>query len=299
MLTNFFGKSKPITFLVIFVLFLFLFLLAVFNGKTTNHYENILLFLLLFAVVIFINIKNNLSFDNFYVFLIFTLLIGAFPCTHKIDVNFYNNFILLLFLRKIYSLQSSIKTLKKLFDAGLWLGISFILEPFSVIFGILIYLSVYLHQHLNFKKIIAPIIGFVLPVFFFFTYSFWFDKSELFFNLFDWFTYYDIDFYQKNQFIIPSSIFLFFTLLGILIKTSKALAVKNDFRKNWILILFNFICALILIILIKERNGSEFLYLFFPVAIIIANLIEIYQEKWFSNIFIIFLLFLSVTMCIV
>ena len=300
MLTNFFGKSKPITFLVIFILFLFLFSLAFFNGKLANEgYENVFLFLLLFAIVIFITIKNDLSFDNLFVFLIFTLLIGIFPSTLIIDITFYSNLVLLLFLRKIYSLQSSIKALKKLFDTGLLLGISFILEPFSIVYGLLIYLSVYLHQHLNFKKITAPIIGFILPIFFFFTYCFWFDKNELFFNLFDWFSYYDLYFYQKNEFIIPISILSFFTLLGVLIKTTKVLAVKNNFRRSWVLILFNFICAMMLVILIKERNGSEFLYLFFPTAIIIANLIEIYEEKWFSNIFILFLLFLSVTMCIV
>jgi len=300
MLTNFFGKSKPISFLVVFILFFCFYFTTVISGKTDiKHFEIPLLFLLLFAIIIFINIKNNLSFDNLYVFLVFILLVGIFPSLLKINTVFYSNLILLLYLRKIYSLQSPLKSLKKIFDAGLWLGIVFILEPFSIIFGLLIYLSTYLHQHLTFQKVTIPIVGFLIPSFLFFTYCFWFDKIDLFFNLFDWYTYYDLSIYKTTSFLIPISILSFFILLGILLKTPKALSVNNVFRKSWVLVLLNFLCATILLITIKERNGSEFLYLLFPTAVIIANLIEIYEKKWFSDAFIAFLIIFSFTMCII
>lgn len=300
MLTNFFGKSKPITILVILVLFICLFVTAVFSNKIAGNYlEIIFLFLLTLAFVVFIKVKNNLSFDNSYVFLFFVLLTGIFPSVLQTNYFLYSNIILLFFLRKVYSLQSSAKTFKKLFDAGLWLGISFVLEPFSVLFGFLIYLSVYLHQHLNFQKIIIPVIGFITPVFLFFTYCFWFDKTVLFFNLLDWFTYYDFTLYKKLHLLIPIGAISFLVLFSFLVKTPKALSVKNDFRRSWILVLFNFICAVTLIILVKDRNGSELLYLFFPTAIMITNLVEVYENKWYSDVIIAMLMILSFTMCIV
>ena len=286
--------------MVYYCVFFCLYFTTIISGKTNiQYFEKPLLFLVFFATVIFINIKNNLSFDNIYVFLICILLIGFFPSVLNINTVFYGNLALLLFLRKVFSLQSSVQSFKKIFDAGLWLGISFVLEPFSIVFGILLYLSIYLHQHLNFRKVIIPIIGFLLPVFLFFTYCFWFDKTAIYLNIFDWFTYYDFTLYREYRFLIPISIFCVFIFLSIVIKTPKTLAVKTDFRKNWILILFNFICALVLLITVKERNGSEFLYLFFPVAVIIANLIEVYEKKWFSDVFIALLILFSFIMCIV
>jgi len=294
MLTNFFGKSKPITVLVILGLFLSLFIIALTNKiSTSNYIETLLLFLLTFAVVIFIDTKNNLSFDNSYAFLVFVLLLGVFPASLNINTFFYCNLTLLLFLRKTYSLQSSKQTYKKLFDSGFWLGISFILEPFSIVFGMLLYIAVYLHKQHSFQKIIIPFVGFFTPLFLFFTYCFWYDTTPLFFNLFDWYTYYDLAIYLQPNYLITIIFLLLFVLASIFIKTPKALAVKNNFRRSWILLLYNFIIAAFFITTIKVKNGSEMLFLLFPSAIIIANLIEVFEHKWFSDALIIILLLFS------
>lgn len=282
MLTNFFGKSKPITILVILALFLCYFIIALVNNATI--FKVLPSFLLLLAIISFINSKNDLSFDNSYVFLFSVVLIGIFPDVLAVNAVFYSNLTILLFLRKIYSLQSSKKIVKKLFDAGLWLGISFLIEPFSLVFIILLYLSIFIHQHVKLNTLLIPIIGLITPLFLYFTYCFWYDKTLSFYLLFDWFTYYDISLYSQPSYYITISLTGFFIFISLLIKTPKALSVKNNFRRSWILIILNFTCALILLILIKDRDGSEFLYLIFPSAIIIANAIEVYEKKWFSDI---------------
>ncbi len=282
MLTNFFGKSKPITILVILALFLCYFIIALVNNATI--FKVLPSFLLLLAIISFINSKNDLSFDNSYVFLFSVVLIGIFPDVLVVNAVFYSNLTILLFLRKIYSLQSSKKIAKKLFDAGLWLGISFLIEPFSLVFIILLYLSIFIHQHVKLNTLLIPIIGLIIPLFLYFTYCFWHDKTSDFYLLFDWFTYYDISLYSQPSYYITISLTGFFILVSLLIKTPKALSVKNNFRRSWLLIILNFTCALILLILIKDRDGSEFLYLIFPSAIIIANAIEVYEKKWFSDV---------------
>ena len=294
MLTNFFSKSKPITFLVTLFLFLGLFFTTIFSGKiVAGYFEKFFLLLLMLVIIIFIKTKNKLSFYNSYVFLICVLLLGLFPSAMETKSIFYSNLSLLLFLRKIYSLQATTQTFKKLFDAGLWLGISFILEPFSLLFGVLLYLSIYLYQHVTFQKISIPIIGFFTPVLLFFTYCLWFDEMSSFFNLLEWHTSYDLNIYLQSNYLLPISLISLCSLIAVFVKTPVALRVKNIFRKSWILILFHFICALILLISIKNKNGNEFLYIFFPVSIIIANLIEIYEKKWFSDILIIILIISS------
>jgi len=299
MLTNFFSKSKPITILIVFAIFLVLLILSFFNGKTQGTFiELFTFFSIVLSIVIFIDTKNNLSYSNSYVLLVFVLLIAIFT-TLKINSVFYANVALLLFFRKIYSLQSPTGTYKKLFDSGLFLAISFLIEPFFLTFGLLLYLSIFLNKHLTIPTIIIPLTGFFVPLFLFLTYCFWFDKTDLFLNLFDLSINNNLSLYFQYKYLVPICIICLTILISILIKTPKALAVKNDFRKSWILILFNLVFAIVVLFNIKNKDGSELICVFFPVAIIIANLIEIYEKEWFSSVFIALLISLAITMSVV
>ena len=89
---------------------------------------------------------------------------------------------------------------------------------------------------------------------------------------------------------IPIVLIGFCTFFALLLKTPKTLAVKNRFRKNWIIVLFHLVLTGIIILLINNRNTSELLFIFFPTAIILANGIELIQKKWLADaIFFIFL----------
>ena len=41
-----------------------------------------------------------------------------------------------------------------------------------------------------------------------------------------------------------------------------------------------------IVVLAPDKNGSEFLFVFAPLAIVISNYIEILQDKWFKEIFV-------------
>ena len=284
MLTNFFSKSKPITVLVILALFLCYYGIAFFSGsEKLFDYRIIPLFLLTIAVVSFIDNKNNLSFDNAYTLLFFVIFLGVFPDILIIGKEFYANLILLLFLRKVFSLQSPKLIIKKIFDAGFWLGITFLLNPFSLLFFIMLYVGIVIFNRLSIRNLIIPIIGFIIPVFLFFTYSFWFDKTDVFYDLFYFLSSYDLSFYNLNHVVGFLCIGLL-TLISIIRKTPKTLMVINKFRSSWILMLINLVLAIFLVILNDNKNGSELLYLAFPTAIILANGIELYEQKWFVDI---------------
>ncbi len=291
MLTNFFGNTKPVNSVLIIALFLsYLFISYFFGSIVQINFTLFFLFIIQFAVVNFINSRNELTFDNSYFFLFFITLIGFFPKSIIINTSFYTNLTLLLFLRKVYSLQSSKTILKKLFDGGFWIGISFILEPFSVIFIILIYASVLYHQRLSYQTLFAPVFGFITPIILYFTYCFWFDKSQHFHLLFNWYTSYDFQFYNTLGYCISFGIVGVLLFFSWLYKSSKALNIKNTFRKNWILISIHFLLSVLLFLVVKIKNGSELLYLFFPTAIIIANGFELIQKKWYADIVLIVIL---------
>lgn len=293
MLANFFNKSKPINFIVIVAVFLVYFFIDVFNGYTSNitfgnyaleKLKTLLLFITYFSIYIFILLKNELTFDNSYAFLFLVILTSVFPNSLSINNVFYTNLILLLFYRKLYSLQSSKNTFKKIYDAGFWLGTLFLVEPFTLVFGLLLYGAIYLYQRTSVQTLLIPFIGFFTPLFLYFTYCFWHNKTDLFTKLFYWTTSYDFSIYHTSKFIFSTLSMGFLTLISIVFKTPKALSVINSFKSTWKLILLHIAITILLFIVINERTSNEFLFLFFPVTIILTNGIELIHKKWVVDI---------------
>lgn len=293
MLTNFFSNTKPVNSIILITLFFCYVIIGFFTGYTETIGLGLFIwFFILFGVVNFITSRNNLTFDNSYFFLFFIMLFGYFPNTITIDSFFYSNLVLTLYVRRVYSLQSSKNSLKKLFDSGLWIGISFLIEPVSVIFFSMTYFSVTLHQHIDYKRLFAPIFGFIAPIILSFTYNFWYDQQDNFYRLFQWNLQYDISLYDSFSYKFSIGIILLLTIIGLFLKTPRTLAIKNTFRKSWMLLIFHFFLSCVLILIVPDKNGIELLYLFFPVAVIIANGFELFQKKWFADI-ILLLLFLG------
>lgn len=65
---------------------------------------------------------------------------------------------------------------------------------------------------------------------------------------------------------------------------------KKAFRPSFKIVLFAVLIAFVIVVLAPNKTGSEFLFLFAPLAIIIANYIETIQEKWFKELFVLTLI---------
>ncbi|MGG8496050.1 DUF6427 family protein [Tenacibaculum sp. TC6] len=296
MLANFFSKSKPVNFIVLFLLFLTYFGVTLFvnNISFFSAGKEVFLFIVVFSIYNFIIVKNEVTFDNSFAFLFYVLLIGFFIKNIDINTIFYANLTTLLFFRKVYSLQSGKNIFHKLFDGGMWLGISFMVEPYTLVFGFLLYISIFLHNRLSYQTLIIPLLGFFVPVFLYYTYCFWYDSAETFWQLFSWKITLDFTLYSTPYYLFSIFFIGLFTFLAVVIKTPKALAVLNRFRKNWILILFHLFFSGVVFFLVPEKSGEAFLFLLFPISVILANGLELYQKKWFADIFI--LLFIIASM---
>jgi hypothetical protein len=300
MLANFLEKSKPINFIILLMLFI-----CIFAGSSFLVFSNtpfdfslvfkivsfLALYLFIFFYYNFIITKNNLTRDNFYAFFTFTILLSYFIpnlSTLKTLVFFL---LYVLLLRKIYSLKSEKNTLQKLFDSGFWLSILFILEPFSAVFGVLIYMAIFLRQKSVINTLIAPIIGFITPLIIYFTYCLWFEKSYLFTNLFYFDTLDSFIFNSKNTYHWIGLVVFALSIIAIFLKSPKVFPVNNSFRKSWILLIINFLAGLFFALFIPNKNDSELLFLLFPAAIIIANGLESVSSNFIKNI--VFALFIA------
>jgi len=301
MLANFFGKSKPVNFILIIALYAIYVILFI-NAYSFDHvFSDFWLielgsFLVIFAfffIYNFIVSKNKLTQDNSYAFLFFVMSLGFLPTVISDFKSIFINFVLLLFLRKIYSLRSQKSIFSKLFDSGLWLGVAFVLEPFVLVYGLLIFAAIFLFLKKSIRVIIIPFLGFGVPMFLYFTYCFYTNQMLLFNKLFDFSISYDFRSYQTVFYQVTFGLFGIFVLLSVFVRSSTIFSVNDRFKRSWILVIFHLFLAIVFVGILKTRNGAELIAVSFPASIIIANWVQSIEKKGVIDILILFFLGIS------
>jgi len=289
MLANFFGKSNPANFIIIFLVFL-VYATGAFFVDATPKTGLLFLgsmffgFLVLFFFFNFILSKNKLTLFNSYGFLFYVLLLGSFPQILFDRNELISNIILLIMLRRVYSLRTPKEVVKKVFDSGFWLGILFILNPFMLVFAGLIYSSISLFQKLSLRSFLIPVLGFSVPLICYFTYCYWYGMETEFYQLFYLYTDYDYHIYFENRLMIPMIVVGTFTILSIIFKTPSVLQVSGNYRKFWTLLILNLLIALIYVGLTKDKTGAELLCALFPTAIVLTNGIEGFSKPFYQDL---------------
>ncbi|UMB59712.1 DUF6427 family protein [Lutibacter sp. A80] len=304
MIANFFNKSKPVIIVNLLLLFAILYLIATFLFTQINvsivSFGVILVgfigFVFMLLAINFIINKNKLTGDNSYALLIIILLFGSFYET-MFNVNlFFSNLLLFFAFRKIYSLKSGFNTKSKLFDAGFWIGISAILYSWSILFLILIYVAMFLYNKITLKNLAIPIIGFLFPIIGFFTYHFYFESLDVFYNKL--ILEYSFDYYSYNnlKYLIPLSVLITLILWSLVFLTPKVLLVNNSFKSAFQIIINHLIISIVIVLFSPHKNGSEMFFLLFPSGVIIANYLQKITSKIFKNV--ILYLFFIVTIAV-
>lgn len=289
LIANFFRKSKPVNVFNATILLVVLFVLNfLFSVPTDFSARNILekialLMLLLFFVLVsnFIIGKNALTKDNAFGALFVVLILGTFPETMNSTGIIIANIALLLALRKIYSLRSVINTKEKMFDAGLWIGIASLFHVWSLLFIWLTFVGLVVYKKIQIKFLLIALIGVIVPVLLYFTTQLFFDSQDVFYSHFQFDYLLIFSNYQANIIQAPLLFYGILLLLILFLVTPGIFRVNNKFKSTWQLFLNHLIIALIVVTLSPVKTGSEMLFLAFPLAIGIANVIE----RWKSGIF--------------
>ena len=294
MITRFFSTSKPIHFLIVIFLTLVVFLFARINNVEEGINFIIILKQLGLYIVVLISIftlnflvsKNHLTKRNSYNILLFSLFLIVMPIAFQIDNILIANLFILLALRRIISLRSSISVKKKLFDAAFWIGIASLFYFWAILFFILIIAALFFYSINNFKNWIIPFVGLLSVVIILASYSI-IENYQLS-NLSYYLDTINFDFTKYNVLTL---------IIGITILTSLGLwalffYIKNlkekikRYRPSHILIIIAVLISIIIVLIAPNKNGSEFIFMFAPLSVIMANYIESLKEQWFAELFV-------------
>jgi hypothetical protein len=294
MIANFFNKTKPISTLFIIGLLSFIYVFSVtfnVNEELTLYSFAVRLayFILLLIILFTVNFivrKNNLAKDNSYPILLFVILIGMFPFSVLNFEILLVNLILLFAYRRIYSLRTKKETQKKLFDSAFWIGIATIIYPWSAVSMLLIYLAIPIFDKSTLRNVLIPIVGFLAPIVIYVSYMYAANDLDILYeNLsFEYSTSFRA--FNSIKLLVPLALICSLCIWAIFPTTYKITTINNEFRSSWNLLVFHFIISIILVLPWPFKNGAELFFLFFPIAVIFTNYLQIIEEKWFKDVFI-------------
>lgn len=294
MIARFFSTSKPIHLVIVILLTLTLFL----AGRISN-YENmisvgfilkqLIIYLIILTSIIVLNFlvsKNDLTKKNSYKILLFSLFLIILPITFQINNVLISNLFILLALRRIISLRSNIKVKKKLFDAAFWIGIASLFYFWAILFFPLIIAALFFYSIGQIKNWIVPFIGLLTVILITISYSILitnhFSEPSNYFDTIG----FDFTTYNSNHLIIGITIL---TSLGI---WSLFFYIKNlkekikKYRSSHILIIVALLISVAIVLIVPNKNGSEFIFMFAPLSIVMANYVESIKEQWFTEFFV-------------
>ena len=285
MITSVFKKSTPLNLILVVILMLVFFLLYQIQDLTwTDSLVSILkksgLFLVLLGSVFITNFvakRNGLSKDSSYTIFFYFLFLLFFPSSLDNSNLILSNFFILLALRRLISLQSLKASREKIFDASLWIFVASLFHFWSILYIVLVFISIIFHVSRDYRNWVLPFIalfsvGTIASVF-----SIMFDTSIIEFVKTHATVNFKLDYfannYQNGAFSIYLTVALFFLISMFASLSSKPLLLHSSFKK----ILASFFIGIAIFVVSANKSNDLLLYTFAPLAIMGTSHIEIKQ----------------------
>jgi len=294
MITRFFSTSKPIHLVLIsfFVLGLFL---AVRLGY---YYEGIsalqigkevllygITLLSIFVLSFFVN-KNNLTKQNSFKILLFSLFLACIPAIIEYGSIIVSNVFVLFAVRRIISLRSNLHIKKKLFDAAFWIALASLFYFWAILFLILVFAALMFYSIGQSNNWMIPFTGIITVALI--VVSFNIISQNTFGNMNTLIDTVSFDFSNYNQLnlMVSISVISLVGLWALFFYVKKLQDKSRALRPSFVLILIALIIGITIVVLSPNKNGSEFIFLFAPLAIITTNYIESIKKVWLAELFI-------------
>ena len=282
MIASVFKKSTPLNYAL--TVFLVLFFFFIYQIQDTSWVASGVLLLkkaFTFLVVLasifltsFIGKRNGLTKNSSYTAIFFLLLLLFFPTILNNLNILLANFFILLALRRLISLQSMKASKEKIFDASLWIFVASLFSFWSILFLILVFISVIFHVSRDYTNWVLPFIAFIaVAIFFAFFTSFfginildyWHQNTQIDIAI-DYFTNTN----QNIAFSIYVSVALFFVFSMLITLSHRPSITQTSYKK----IVASFFIGVIVFVLSANKSSDFLLLTIAPLAILASAHLE-------------------------
>ncbi|MDO6595903.1 DUF6427 family protein [Oceanihabitans sp. 2_MG-2023] len=293
MITSIFSKSKPINFLIVFVItalaFLSVKLKYVQEAVTTVFIiQQVGVFMVLYFSVLLLNFivtKNELTLKSNLEIILFSLFVLLLPESLISSKVILANFFVLFALRRLISLRTKKNIKSKLFDAAFCITLASFFYFWSILFLVLIPFVLLFHSSNNIKHWLVPFLGIAIVLLLAVSASILFNNTFLGFFTSNIKISLNFNSYNSLQFLVALTLLFSFGFWSVFYYLKNLRKKVRTIRPAFKTIFTALLLAFILFVIAPSKNGSELLFLFTPLTIIITNYIEIIKEKWFKEVF--------------
>ena len=287
MITSVFRKSTPLNFSLVVILMLFFFSLVQFQDLSwTNSFFSIVQKGGLFCVIVasvfvtdFVAKKNGLSKDSTYTIFFYFLFLLFFPSVVNNTNLLISNFFILLALRRLISLQSLKASKEKIFDASLWVFLATLFHFWSIIFIVLVFISIIFHVARDYRNWILPFIAFFIAAILFLLFATVFHLNVIEYILNSVKINFNIDYfinnYQNGALSIYATVALFFVVSMFVTLSVRPQLLHTSYKK----IIASFFIGVLIFIISANKSNDLLVFTFAPLAILATSHIEMPQLK--------------------
>ncbi|PRZ26265.1 DUF6427 family protein [Flavobacterium granuli] len=287
MITSVFKKSTPLNFsLVVFLILVFFFLFQIQDLAWTNSLVLIsekvgLLTILLASVFItnFISKKNGLSKDSSYIILFYLLFSLFFPTLLGNTNLLLANFFLLLAFRRLISLQSLKASKEKIFDASLWIFAASLFHFWSILYIVLVFISIIFHVSRDYRNWILPFIAFIAVGTIFTFFSLVLDLNSIEYISRSVQTNFEINYftnnYQNGALSIYATVALFFIISMFSTLSNRPQILHSSYKK----IIASFFIGVLIFLVSANKSNDLLVFTIAPLAMLASSHIEMPQLK--------------------
>lgn len=291
MIASLFSKTRPINYAIILVLLVFCFFLYQFNvnneGFTLQFLfqKGVVLLLILFSffLINFISLKNSLTKNDNYSLLLFFVFVLLFPTILDNTNIVLSNVFLLLALRRLISLKTLNSPKEKIFDASFWIFLSAIFHFWSILYILLVFISIIFHSGKDYKNWILPFVSFLCVwILYIFASLVLYDSytvNNAIFNVsFNFFAFDNV--YQNMALALFVSISVLFFSSQTIDYQNKPLNMQSSYKQ----IYFSFILAVGIYIFSANKSNDLLIYSFAPLSILGANMFEKFEDNIYKEV---------------
>ena len=284
MITSVFKKSTPLNYsLVVILILVFFFMFQIKDPSWVTSYflafqkVSLLCFILAsFFMINFIVKKNGLSKDNGYSILFYLLFILFFPTIFNNSNVIYANFFILLALRRLISLQSLKASKEKIFDAAFWIFVASLFQFWSILFIILVYISIIFHVSRDYRNWVLPFIALLAVTILFYMTSLILNIDAIAFIQEKAVIDFRIDYFKNNyELSIYTAVALFFVTSMLMTLSNRPQIVHSSYKK----VVACFFIAAFVYIISPNKSNDLLLFSIAPLTIMATSHVEYMQQK--------------------
>ena len=274
MLSTFFSTSRPIHYLMVFIMVTIAIVSSLWWNVDVQWWEMTAILILPASLAIFefVVSKNELTPSSGYALWI-TAVLSLLYLTFNINLSAVIALLLILLsLRRLLSLKSGHAAIKKIFDATFLITIATIFYHWSALFYIVIFVSIFLYVRNDYRNWLSPFIAMGCVWFLLFTYDYVWENQviDTLWESYETAYLWNNDLFTSQQVILL--ILLTIAVIGLLVYISKLIEIQQSIRPRFTIIMFTGLSSIaIALIDFESFTHGGFLFLIPSISIFIAR----------------------------